>query len=262
LNKKERVKNKMLICILFTTLIQLLSSSSDQTPKNIAVLSPSATQTLIDIGLADKIACISQPFDSPKLKNSVKKLGFYHNPSIELIIKCKPDLIITSYAGTPPSIHKKLKKLNYNLIMEKPESLDSIKDFIKQMSKKFNKPEPVIVKKFDTICTDVKRKKAVLLVGLNPSIAAGKKSFLSSAMECAGFNNVISGMYPRINPEKLIKINPDILIIAFKNPEEIKDYKILKKIFKDKLVIINPDYLLEPSSKILKGIEDLKKLNK
>lgn len=241
----------------------LLSSSISEVktfPNNIAVLSPSAAQTLIDIGLGDKIACISQPFKHPKLRKNIKNLGFYHNPSIELIIKCKPDLVITSYAGTPPSIYKKLKKLGYKLILEKPESLGSIKDFIIELSKTFDRPVPRIAKSFDTICTSSKKRTAVILVGLNPSIAAGKKSFLSSALECAGFENITKGTYPRINPEKLIKMNPDILLLAFKKPEEIKDYKILKEIFKERLIIINPDYLLEPSTRILKGIEDLKKI--
>jgi ABC-type Fe3+-hydroxamate transport system substrate-binding protein len=244
-------------------LVQLLNASVDEVktlPKNIAVLSPSATQTLIDIGLGDKIACISQPFKHPKLRKDVQMLGFYHNPSIELIIKCKPDLVISSYAGTPPSIYKKLEKLGYKLMLEKPESLESIKNFIIELSKTFNRPVPPIVKSFDTICINSKKRKAIILVGLNPSIAAGTRSFLSSALECAGFENITKGTYPRVNPEKLIKMNPDILLLAFKEPEEIKDYKILKEIFKDRLVIVNPDHLLEPSTRILKGIEALKKI--
>ena len=236
------------------------TESKKHIPNHIAVLSPSAAQTIMDVGLGDKIACISQPFSHPKLKKDVKTLGFYHNPSIELIIKCAPDLIIASYAGTPPRVYKKLKRLGYNIIVEKPESLDSIKKFIIELSTLFNKTVPAITSKFDTICTKDKKRTAILLVGLNPIISAGKKSFISDVLKCAGFKNIIDGMYPRISPERLIKINPDILLVAFNKPENIKDYKILKEIFKDRLVIVNPDHLLEPSTKILKGIKELKSL--
>ena len=247
----------MIYIIFITLFVQLGLVHSADGYERIAVLGPATAQTLIDIGLGDKIACAAEPFERLKLKKDVQSLGFYHNPSIELVISCKPDLVIATYAGTQPRVYKKLEKLGYNVILEKPDSLTAIKQFIIDISKKFERPRPKILKKFDTVCKDKKQKSAVMLVGLNPSICAGKKTFVSSALECAGFNNPIKGMYPRTSPERLIKINPDLVFIAFKDPYKIKDYKVLKAVFKERLIVINPDNILEPSTRIIKGIQEL-----
>ncbi|MCX6112222.1 MAG: hypothetical protein NTY22_02915, partial [Proteobacteria bacterium] len=72
------------------------TGNSDVVPKRIAALSPAIVKTLIDIGLEDKIACAAGPFDEIKLNKNVQSLGLYHKPNLELIIKCNPDLIITT----------------------------------------------------------------------------------------------------------------------------------------------------------------------
>lgn len=231
-------------------------------PSRIAALSPAIATTLIDIGLKDKIACAAGPFDKIELDKNTQSLGMYHKPNIELIIKCKPDLIISTFAGTPPALHKKLEKLNYNIMLEKPDNLDSIKDFILKMSKLFNIKIPSIIKDFDNICVPKTNNTALMIVGLNPIFAAGKTSFVSDAIRCAGYSNLLDGGYKRLSIEKIISLNPDFLIIAMNKPEYVREYKMLKKVFKNRILVVNPSYILEPSSRILKGIKELSSLNK
>ncbi|MEI6092162.1 MAG: ABC transporter substrate-binding protein [bacterium] len=230
-------------------------------PSRIAALSPAIVTTLVDIGLEEKIACAAGPLEDIKLSNSVQSLGMYHKPNIELIIKCKPDLVISTFAGTPPAIHKKLKDLGYNMMLEKPDTLASIKTFILKMSKMFNIKEPSITKEFDNICTDKTSKTALMIVGLNPIFAAGSNSFVSDAIRCAGYKNLLSGGYKRLSIEKIISLNPDFLIIGMNKPESVREYKMLKDVFKDRILVLDPSYILEPSSRILKGIKELKEIN-
>ena len=231
------------------------------TPKRIATLSPAITQTIIDIGLEDRLACATGPLDKIKMHKKVDTLGLYHKPNIELIIKCKPDLIITTYAGTPPELHKKLKDLGYNVILEKPEHLSSIKDFIIKLSKMFHLKPPKIAKDFDNICVAKKTRTAIMVVGVNPIFAAGSRSFVSDAMECAGYKNVMSGGYKRTSIEKIISLNPERLILAMENVENTKDYRVLKKVFGDRIIIIDPNIMLVPSTRILEGVKELKLKN-
>jgi ABC-type Fe3+-hydroxamate transport system substrate-binding protein len=251
-----------MLLITVLTLISNLLFSQDigkdtVLPKRIAALSPAIVQTLVDIGLENRIACAAGPLDKIKLTKDIASLGLYHKPNVELIIKCTPDLIITTYAGTPPGVHKKLKRLGYNLILEKPETISSIKDFIIKISKMFMIKEPRIVKEFDRICITEKKRTAIMIVGLGPVFAAGKNSFVSDAINCAGYHNMLDGGYKRMSIEKIISLNPDNLIIAMERPEGVKDYKMLKKIFKDRTIIIDPTDILEPSTRILKGIKTL-----
>ncbi|MCX6111780.1 MAG: hypothetical protein NTY22_00615, partial [Proteobacteria bacterium] len=167
-----------------------------------------------------------------------------------------------TFAGTPPGVHKKLKSLGYNMMLEKPDTLVSIKNFILKMSEMFKLKPPKIVKDFETICVNKKSKTALIIVGLNPMFVAGKKSFVSDAIGCAGYEDILNGDYKRVSIEKIISLNPDRLIVAMDKPEDMREYKMLKEVFKDRIIVTNPTYILEPSTRILKGIKELKEINR
>ena len=83
-------------------------------------------------------------------------------------------------------------------------------------------------------------------------------------MKCAGFKNIINKSlqnYPKLNIEKIISYKKQyknlFLLLIMKNPKGFKDYKILKKIFKDNLKIIKPDNIQQPSTKVAEGIKDI-----
>jgi len=86
------------------------------------------------LGWKIKIVCAAKPFDTLKTKKKFKSVGFYHKPSVELIISCNPDLIVTTYAGTPPEVYDKLKSSGYNILVDRPKDLNSIKNFIIKLS--------------------------------------------------------------------------------------------------------------------------------
>ena len=245
------------IIILFSILLSFCLYGQNKTPKRIVVLSPALLQTLTDIGLSNNVVCAAEPFNNAEYKN-IKSVGFYHRPNTEVIVSCKPDLIIATYAGTPPDVYKKLEQMGYKMMLEKSQSIESIKSFIKKLAKEFDIKTPDILEKFDSACVKkTTTKTAVVLVGLDPMFGAGDKTFVSSAIECAGLKNKISGEYLRLGIENIISKNPDVIVVASENPEQFKDYKELKKYFRN-IIVVSPDILLEPSSKILKGIEILK----
>ena len=247
------------IFILLSTLLCFSLPAKDKIPQRIVVLSPGLLQTLDDVGLSKNIVCAAEPYD--KSKYNIKSVGYYHRPNTELIVSCKPDLIITTYAGTPPDVYRKLNNMGYKMMLEKPDNIESIKNFIKKLSKEFNIPKPDILNKFEKICLKKPTKKtAIVVVGLDPIFCAGSKTFVSSALQCAGIENKVSGEYLRLGIENIISKKPDMIIVASDNPEDFKDYKELKKHFKN-VVPINPTMLLEPSSKILQGIKVLKELD-
>ena len=247
---------------IIVSLITLSVVHAAPTPSRVVSLSPAHTQTLIDLGLEDKIACVAQPFDTAKIKHKINSVGFYHKPSIELIISCKPDLIITTYAGTPPELYNKLKEAGYNILVDKPKDLNSIKNFILKLTNLFKIQEPKIIKSFDSICTKDSKLNGIMIIGFDPLIVVGKDSFVSDALHCAGINNPVNGLYPRLNIESVLSYKKDVVVVAVKDFERFKDYKLISNSFKGKVIYIDPDKILLPSTGIIKGIMELKKLIK
>lgn len=247
---------------IIISLFALSLVNAEQIPLRVVSLSPAHTQTLIDLGLEDKIVCAAKPFDAVKTKHKIKSIGYYHKPSIELIISCKPDLIITTYAGTPPELYNKLKTAGYNILVDKPKDLNSIKDFVLKLSDIFKIKKPKILERFDSVCKKEANLTGIMVIGLDPLIVAGKESFVSDALRCAGIKNMVEGLYPRLNIETVLAYKKDILIVAVKDFKNFKDYKLISSSFKGKIIYIDPDTILLPSTGIIKGIEKLKELIK
>lgn len=242
---------------IIISLFALSLVNAEQIPLRVVSLSPAHTQTLIDLGLEDKIVCAAKPFDAVKTKHKIKSIGYYHKPSIELIISCKPDLIITTYAGTPPELYNKLKTAGYNILVDKPKDLNSIKDFVLKLSDIFKIKKPKILERFDSVCKKEANLTGIMVIGLDPLIVAGKESFVSDALRCAGIKNMVEGLYPRLNIETVLAYKKDILIVAVKDFKNFKDYKLISSSFKGKIIYIDPDTILLPSTGIIKGIEEL-----
>jgi len=250
----------MLNIIISFFVVSLVNAES--IPSRVVSLSPAHTQTLIDLGLEDKIVCAAKPFDAIKTKHKIKSVGFYHKPSIELIISCRPDLIITTYAGTPPEIYNKLKAAGYNILVDRPKNLKSIKDFVLKLSDIFKIKKPQIIKNFDSVCTKNTKFTGIMIIGFDPLVVVGKESFVSDALTCAGIRNTVEGLYPRLNIESILSYKKDILVVAVKDFKNFKDYKLISSSFKGKTIYIDPDKILLPSTGIIKGIETLKELIK
>lgn len=242
---------------IIINLFILAVASASPIPSRVVSLSPADTQTLIDMGLEDKIVCAAKPFDAIKTKHKIKSVGFYHKPSIELIISCKPDLVIMTYAGTPPELYNKLKAAGYNILVDRPKDLNSIKDFVLKLSDIFKIKQPAVVKRFNSICKKRTDLTGIMIIGLDPLIVVGNESFVSDALRCAGIKNMVDGLYPRLNIETVLAYKKDILIVAVKDFKNFKDYKLISNSFKGKIIYIDPDKILLPSTGIIKGIEEL-----
>ena len=251
----------MLNIIISLSLFSLVSAAP-VIPSRVVSLSPAHTQTLIDLGLENKIVCAAKPFDTIRTTHKIKSVGFYHKPSIELIISCKPDLIIMTYSGTPPELYTKLKAAGYNILVDKTKDLNSIKDFILKLSDIFKIKRPQIIKSFDSICEKDAKLTGIMIIGFDPLIVVGQDSFVSDALRCSGINNPVTGLYPRLNIESVLSYKKDIIVIAVKDFKNFKDYKLISSSFKGKIVYIDPDKILLPSTGIIKGITTLKGLVK
>ncbi len=101
-----------------------------------------------------------------------------------------------------------------------------------------------------------------MIIGLDPLIIVGKESFVSDALKCAGINNKIEGLYTRLNIESVLSYKKDVIVVAVKEFKNFKDYRLITDSFKGRIIYIDPDKILLPSTGIIKGIETLKDLIK
>jgi len=88
-----------------------------------------------------------------------------------------------------------------------------------------------------------------MIIGLDPLIVVGNDSFVSDALRCSGIKNLVPGLYPRLNIEKMLSYKNDILVVAVKDFNNFKDYRLISGSFKGHIIYIDPDKILLPSTR-------------
>lgn len=220
--------------------------------EKIVSLAPEITNLLVDLGLKNKIVCSAGPVLNFKL------VGPYFNPSLEKILACKPDLVISSFSGTPPYIHEKLIKNNIETVLYKALKLEDIYKFSSYVCDRFKITPPKVLESFSNICVTETRT-AIIVVGFSPLYVAGYDTLISDAVKCSGYKNLVKGNYKKISLENIFSLKPNYIITASEHDIKNKDYLMLKKRFK--IIEAKPESLSQASFEILKGIEFLKKVN-
>lgn len=68
----------------------------DSAPQSVGSLSPSLTEMLYDIGVGDRLVCVSDYCDYPAAIDGLAKVGSPAEPDVETISSAAPELLITS----------------------------------------------------------------------------------------------------------------------------------------------------------------------
>ncbi len=196
-------------------------------PQRIVSLAPGFTETLIDLGLKDKIVGVTTSCDYLKEMKDVEKIGFYMKPSLEKIVSLSPDLVLaTDYVGQQQTI-KALKKLGIKVEVFEEKGIEELFLAVKRIGEicgvqrradllmqKMQKK----IKETKTKCSSLSRPRVYVEVGYNPLFTCGKGSFIDELIEIAGGENIAHGIdkpYPRVSAEFIISKDPEVIILPY-----------------------------------------------
>ncbi|PIU62488.1 MAG: cobalamin-binding protein [Armatimonadetes bacterium CG07_land_8_20_14_0_80_40_9] len=251
-------------------------------PQRIISLAPSLTEILFALGLEKKIVGVTSFCNYPAEAKKKGKVGSYSNPSLEKIINLRPDLVLVTQ-GNPLSLIKRLEKLKITVFAVDPQDVGEVIKTIKKIAKitsavrKGKNLTNKMEKKLKRIVSKTKgrsendKPKVFLMLWDNPLISVGSKTLLHNLVVLAGGRNVAAGSadYPIYNVERLLKQDPDVLILIGMGEDwqsklrQIKKNKILKElkaVKKNKIYLIDPDLVNRPGPRIIEGLEKLSKI--
>lgn len=252
-------------------------------PQRIISLAPSLTEILFALGLEKRIVGVTSFCNYPANAKKKGKVGSYSNPNLEKIISLRPDLVLATQ-GNPLSLIKRLEKLKITTFAVDPQDVGEVIKTIKKIARitsavrKGRKLTNKMEKKLKRIVSRTKgrsendKPKVFLMLWDNPLISAGDKTLLHNLVILAGGRNVAAGSpsnYPIYNVERLLKQDPDVLILIGMGKDwqyklkQIKKNKILrelKAVKKNKIYLIDPDLVNRPGPRIIKGLEKLSKI--
>lgn len=250
--------------------------------ERIVTLSPSINEIVYALGMGNSVVANTKFCDFPIESQKVKKVGGYANISLERILAVNPTITIAQ--NYDEKLLSNLKSLNIKTMVYKTDSIKDIKYTIQSLGTYFQKED--ISKHinssidFELLTLDniTKDKKVLIVISPSETISnqiyvSGNYLYFEDIIKASGNINAFqseSKSQPVVNSEKIINMNPDIVVLlaAF---YEYKDEELKRVISaweslpinasKDKnIYAINKEYAGIPSNRVVYFMRDFKKI--
>ncbi len=250
----------------------------ETTPKRIISLAPSLTETLYALGLDSSIASVTDYCDFPAAAKLKPKVGGMLNPNIERIAELRPDLVIMSASGNLETDYQTLTSLGIPTFVSNPRTIDGVFKSILDIGRLTGRASAAesLVDSLRHRRDDLARqaraeapRKVLLLLSLNPIIAAGRGTFLDQMITTAHGENIVrdsTTAYPLVSREEIFRRRPDVIIATndmVKSQEAIvnayPEWKELSAIRSKRVVLIDASIISRPGPRIVEGLEALVK---
>lgn len=255
-------------------ILYIFSYAYSNFSKRIISLGTVITEQIYLLDAQDKLVGCTIYCERPPEAKKKEKVGTVVEVNVEKIVALKPDLVLATSLTDPKQV-KKLKNLGIKIVtFPYAKSFEEIcQQFLKLggIAGKENKAKEIIKKvKNDVIFVENKTKglpklKVVVQIGSNPLWVAIGDSFINDFIEFAGGVNIAkdakTGLYSR---EKLLKENPDVIIITtmgIVGKEEKKiwqKYKTINAVKNNRIYIVDSYAFCSPTP--VSFVETLKKV--
>lgn len=264
---------------LFFILLFCINSFGEN---RVVTLSPSINEIVFALGVGKDVVANTSYCDYPKESKNIKKIGGYASISLEKLLEAKPTIVLTQ--DYDQKLLKNLKALQINTKVFKTDTLFSIKNTILTLGLYFKKEKRAkeLVLRIDDSLKNLKNivenKKVLFVISPRKSLSnqiyvTGNNLYFEDIIKASGNKNAYfskSLNQPIVNTEKVIAMNPDIIVLlAPFFTDKVKEQEDVKKawlslpttasINKDVYVVAKL-YAGIPSQRVVNFIDDYKKI--
>ncbi|MCT7909011.1 helical backbone metal receptor [Arcobacter lacus] len=208
---------KLLFIVLFS--INLFAET------RVITLSPAINEIVFALDEGKNVVANTKFCDFPEESKFIPKIGSYNNISLEKVLKLNPTVVITQ--NYDDKLNSNLEALNIKVKIYKTQNLSDIKYSIEDLGEYFNKIEKAkklnqdidnALKELENIVTNQK-----ILIVFSPQqtlsndiYVAGNYVYFEDIINASSNQNAYksnSKAQPVLNTEKIINLNPDIIVL-------------------------------------------------
>ena len=206
------------------------------TPLRLISLAPSNTELVYSLGGGKQLVAVSESCDFPSEAKRLEKVGNFSSIKMEKIARLHPDLILL--VSGQESLAAAMNKHGFHTVVLDNSSADKIGKNILQIGKICNNEKLAqrLASSFDESINKLqkltkaqaKTPRVLICVWPQPLMSAGKSSFMNEGVTISGGTNCTGDLpqpYPRVNPERLLLLHPDLILI----PHELANDKFWTK---------------------------------
>jgi len=195
-------------------------------PQRIVTLLPSLTEGVCALGGCARLVGTDRFSNMPPSVNALPKLGGLEDAQVERIVALKPDLVIVAPSSR---VIDRLERLGLRVLVIDANTHAEVQRGLETLAKVLGTPERAALA-WAAIERDMNlavervpaslRGQRVYFEVDGSSYAAGRSSFIGETLARLGMGNVVGpelGPFPKLNPEFVVRAQPDILIASARN---------------------------------------------
>ena len=193
--------------------------------QRIVTLSPSINEIVFALGEGKNVVANTNYCDFPQESKNVKKIGGYNSISLEKILEVNPSVVIGQ--DYDEKLNSNLKDLGIKTLIYKTNTISLIKNTINELGIFFKQEEKAkelntnIDNAMTSLAEIVKDKKILIIISPKDSLSnqifvSGNHIYFEDVILASGNKNAYfsnSTAQPVVNTEKIIGMNPDIIIL-------------------------------------------------
>ena len=193
--------------------------------ERIVTLSPSINEIVFALGAGKDVVANTNYCDFPEESKAILKIGGYNNISLEKILETKPTVVIGQ--DYDEKLNSNLKSLGIKTLSYKTNTISSIENTISELGDFFDKKEKAkeLISNIDnallSVNAIVENKKILIVISPKKSLSnqiyvTGNFLYFEDIIKASGNKNAYyseNQAQPVVNTEKIIGMNPDIIIL-------------------------------------------------
>ena len=233
----------VLLCLVLAAPARALQLTDDrgvnvilaQSPQRIISLLPSLTESVCAMEQCHRLVGIDRYSNYPASVRRLPVLGGGLDPNIEGIVALKPDVVLLA---TSSRASQRLESLGIKVVALEPKSHADVRRVLQTLGVLLGVPEEVgaarrwrpsdarVSAAAQSLSPQARNTRVYFEVSRGP-YAAGESSFIGETLARLGVKNVVPaslGPFPRLNPEYVVRANPDLIMIGNRSMQGMVPY--------------------------------------
>jgi iron complex transport system substrate-binding protein len=244
-------------------------------PRRVVVLAPSLTDVVLALGLGDRLAGVTRLDDAPEVAH-LPRVGGFLDPNPEAVLGLSPDLVLWVTDGGALGAVRRIAELSR--ASRRPFAIlaiqiDTLADVLATprivgdalgeggRGEKLARDLAAEVEAVRRRAAALPRKRVLFVVGREPLVVAGPRSFPEELLRVCGAESVVRGERPwPVYPlEKAVADDPDVVVdAAVQEPAEGMDrLAVVPAVRRGAVVRLSNDDLIRPGPRMIRGLGEL-----
>ncbi len=221
-------------------------------PQRIVSILPSLTETVCALGQCQRLVGVDRYSNWPESVKRLPQVGGGLDPNIESIVALRPDVVLIA---TSTRAAERLESLGIKVFVCEPKTHKDVQRAIMNLGKLLDVPgaekvwlaiDASVQAASRSLPESVRAKRVYFEVSREP-YGAGQSSFIGETLTRLSVKNILPaslGPFPKINPEFVVRANPDVIMVGSRGFEGMKErpgWRNIRAFRDDGLCLFTPE---------------------